>query len=60
MKTEFNKGVNWNKTKVGGLNWNIQNLEDWIEIWLSLEGVICNLNFLYIFNYLFLNIRPQK
>ena len=35
--------MNWNKTKLRELNWNGQNLEDWIEIWPNLEGVICNL-----------------
>ena len=29
--------------KLRGLNWNGQNLEDWIELWPDLEGVICNL-----------------
>ena len=29
--------------KVRGLNWNGQNLEDWIELWPYLEGVTCNL-----------------
>ena len=29
--------------KLRGLNWNGQNLEDWIELWPNIEGVICNL-----------------
>ena len=35
--------MNWIKLKVRGLNWNGQNLEDWIELWPNLEGVTCNL-----------------
>ena len=30
-------------TKFRGLNWNGQSLEDWIELWSNLEGVIYNL-----------------
>ena len=37
------RGPNWTLTKLRGLNWNSQNLEDWIELWLNLEGLICNL-----------------
>ena len=37
------KIVNWIKLKDRGLNWNGQNLEDWIELWPNLEGVTCNL-----------------
>ena len=37
---ELTEKVNWIKTKLKGLNWNDQNLEDWIEFW---PKVICNL-----------------
>ncbi len=36
---------NWTLTKLRRLNWNDQSLEYFIELWLNLEGVICNLTF---------------
>ena len=35
--------MNWNGTKLRGLNWHGQNLKDWIELWLNLKSIICNL-----------------
>jgi hypothetical protein len=35
--------VNWNGMKLRGLNWNGQNLEDSIELWPNLKGIMCNL-----------------
>ena len=42
------------------LNWNGQNLEDWVEFWPNIKGVMCNLayfldillvnNFIFIYN----------
>ena len=45
VKFEHNltEKVNLNKSKVRGLNWYDQNLEDWIELWLKLESLIYNL-----------------
>ncbi len=37
------RGLNWNGLKLRELNWNGQNLENSIELWLNLKGVICNL-----------------
>ena len=37
--------VNWNGMKLRKLNWNDQNLEDWIELWPKIKGEICNLAF---------------
>ena len=35
--------LNWKQIKFIELNWNGQNLNDWIEPWSNLKGVICNL-----------------
>ena len=35
--------VNWNGMKFIRLNWNGQNLEDWIKFWSNIKGVIYNL-----------------
>ena len=45
---ELTEKANWIKTKLRGLNWNGQNLEDWIELWSNIEGVICNLAYFKI------------
>ena len=38
-----NRNQNWNIIKFRALNWNCQNLENWIELWPNLKYVICNL-----------------
>ena len=40
-------------TKLRGLNWNGQNLENWIELQPNLEGVICNLAYIFYGNVRF-------
>ena len=55
---ELTEKANWIKTKLRRLNWNGQNLEDWIELWSNIEGVICNLA--YIFFKLWLHKQLQN
>ena len=35
--------LKWNEMEFRGFYWNILKLEDWIEIWPKLIGVILNL-----------------
>ena len=48
--------MNLNKLKLRGLNWHGQNLEDWIELWPNLKGVICNLAFSFLFEEMVENL----
>ena len=39
----------------------IPNLEDWIEFWLNLDGVICNLTiFIKTHHFLYVILSPQN
>ncbi len=43
MTATNGKILNWNGIKFGGLNWQSQNLDNWIEFGSNLEDAICNL-----------------
>ena len=43
--------INWNRLKLKGLNWNGQNLKDWIKLWPNTKGVMCNLVFYFLVGY---------
>ena len=48
--------VNWNGMKLRELNWNGQNLEDSIELWPNLKGVMCNLAFFVLKGGVMINL----